>query len=268
MAYGDNRRISVDRNFGVFSITSLAIAAALGIGSAVIVDLLQQREASALFVINRWILDLTSLLSISDIPLYGVMGILMVIGAASVMFLQPVTFRGAFGQGFGLLAALVTIAPSDLGSPLAGPDTVMFEPSTVTLEPASLSAAAVQRHEDHYDLRIQVVFPDGLENDVYTMIRRNRLAGRIYDTSSDVSYNLFRNSGAQLDYEDGVLRIEAQIRGSADRTELKARIEADGYLIEESSFTAREGANPVWTIRMEPTNQPLFMQRLRHSYSF
>ncbi|MEM0930534.1 MAG: hypothetical protein AAGI89_14695 [Pseudomonadota bacterium] len=268
MAYGDNRRVSVDRNFGIFSISALGFAAALGIGAAVIVDLLQQREASALFVINRWILDLTSLLRVSDVPLYGVMLILMAIGGSSVMFLQPVTFRGAFGQGFGLLAALVTIAPSDLGSPLAGPDTVMFEPSSATLEPASLSAAAVQRHEDHYDLRIQVVFPDGLQDDVYTMIRRNRLAGRIYDTTSGVSYNLFRNSGAQLDYEDGVLRIEAQIRGSADRTQLKARIEADGYRIEEGSFTAREGANPVWTIRMKPTNQPLFVLRLRHSYSF
>ncbi|MEM7740027.1 MAG: hypothetical protein AAF225_04435 [Pseudomonadota bacterium] len=267
MAYGDNRRISVDRSFGFFSITALATAASLGIGAAVIVDLLQQREASALFVINRWILDLTSLLSIADIPLYGVMLILMAIGGVSVMFLQPVTFRGAFGQGFGLLAALVTIAPSDLGTPLAGPDTVMFEPVSPSLEPASL-AAATQRHRDHYDLRIQIIFPNGLESDVYTMIRRNRLAGRVYDTSTGVSYNLFRNTGAQIDYEDGVLRIEAQIRGSAERTELKSRVEASGYSIRETSFTAREGANPVWTIRMEPSNQPLVLQRLRHSYSY
>ncbi|MEO0700037.1 MAG: hypothetical protein AAFY81_10055, partial [Pseudomonadota bacterium] len=243
-------------------------AAALGIGAAVIVDLLQQREASALFVINRWILDLTGLLSIGDIPLYGVMLILMAIGGASVMFLQPITFRGAFGQGFGLLAALVTIAPSDLGAPLAGPDTVMFEPVSPTLEPASLAAAATQQHSDHYDLRIQIIFPNGLDSDVYTMIRRNRLAGRVYDTSTGVSYNLFRNTGAQIDYEDGVLRIEAQIRGSAERTELKSRIEASGYSIQEASFTAREGANPVWTIRMEPSSQPLVLQRLRHSYSY
>ncbi|MEM9809913.1 MAG: hypothetical protein AAF788_01695 [Pseudomonadota bacterium] len=269
MAYGDSRRLKAEQNFGFLSVFGLGGAASVGIGIAVLVDLLQQREASALFVINRWMLEVTSLLGLETIPLYCIMLILMAIGGMSVLFFQPVTFRGAFTQGFGVLAALVTIAPSDLGVPLDGPEQAMFElrPSE-TLEPASLTMAAVQRRDDTYNLRIQVVFPEGMKSDFRTMVRRNHLTGRMHDSATGQTYNLFRNTGAKVEYEGGVMRIEAQIHGDARQTRLLARIEADGYVINESSFQARQGANPVWSITMAPSEQPLFLQRLRHSYTF
>jgi hypothetical protein len=274
-------RAYLERDIGVFSRAGLGGVAALGIGSAILVDLTQQREASALYVLNRWILEVTSLLGLDSIPLYGVMLILMAIGGGTVLFFQPVTMRGAFAQGFGALAALVTLAPSDLGTPLQAPAESMtprsnldaaFGPARLGGEDAFLlpisAAASQQAAGQNYQLRIQIEFPQGLRTDVDTMIGRNQLAGKLYNPETGIRYNLFRNSGAEMDYSGGVLRIVTQVKAADAEADLQLLVEADGYEIHEDSFTVRRGANPIWQVTMEESRQPLFLQRLRHSYRF
>ena len=294
MAYATSKQQLMERQIGVLTITGFGLAAAIGIGVAVVVDLFQHREASALYVINRQVIDLTTLLGVDAIPLYGVMLLLMIVGAGSIMFFEPVTYRGAFAHGFGLLAALVTIAPSDLGSPLLAPaelegvmefDDSMFDDGAFDEEaslnllpevvPASLPgiatttvAAAALQDEQEYQLRIQVKFPNGLKEDFQKMVRRGTLAGKLYNPQTGTVYNLFRNSGARMGYRDGTLRIETVVEGIDASADLWILVEADGYKINEQKYAAKSGVNRIWNVEMEESNTPLFIQRLRHSYSF
>ena len=302
MAYGENKAVAYEREIGFFGILGYGIAAAVGIGAAVIVDLLQQREGSALFVINKQVLFVTNLLGVDSIPLYGVMLLVMLVGAASVLYFQPVTSRGAFTQGFGVLAALVTLSPSFIGEPLPSSEDMTgamppmefdapmetedapeaseeasLAPSLVvpaSLHPASASAsasaaaAAAVQGRTEYRLRIEINFPDGLRSDFQSMVRRGRLSGKLWNPETGTVYNLFRSSGARMGYDDDALRIETTVGGVDGSADLWILVEADGYAIKEQQFSARAGANRIWTVNMEPSNTPLFLQRLNHSYRF
>jgi len=300
MAYANTKRTLAERDIGFLTISGYGLAAAIGIGAAVVVDLFQHREASALYVINRQIVDLTTLLGVDTIPLYGVMLLLMVVGAGSILFFEPITYRGAFAQGFGVLAALVTVAPSDLGTPLEAPmeidgtmnfDDSMFDDGAFGDEPldtgeearllvdppivptslafaATTTAAAAVQDSTEYQLRIQVEFPEGLKDDFQTMIRRGTLAGKLWNPETGTVYNLFRNSGARMGYRDGMLRIETVVKGVDSAAELWILVEADGYKIQEVKYAAKTGVNRIWNVEMEESGTPLFIQRLRHSYRF
>jgi hypothetical protein len=277
MAYGDRARNSA-RSFGPLSIFGVSLASAFGIGTAVVVDLLQQREASALFVLNRVMMDLTSLLGLGALPLYGVMLVLMTVGGLSIFFLQPQTMRGAFVQGFGLLATVLTIAPSDLGAPLDAPSSQPAMLNNAGLAPVGgggerlVRASAAQRSDQaastSYQLRLQIEFPEGLPSDLETMLRRRKLTGKLFNPETGVRYDLFRNSGAELSFENDILRIRTDVRGADGSADLKLLVEADGYKILEDEFAAQSGPNRIWSVTMEPSNMPLVVQRLRHSYSF
>ncbi|MEM1410109.1 MAG: hypothetical protein AAGG79_05110 [Pseudomonadota bacterium] len=304
MAYGEKKRQLAERPIGAVSVFGFGVASAIGIGAAVIVDLFQHREASALYVINRQFVDITTMLGADTIPLYGVMITLMVLGAGSILFFEPITYRGAFSQGFGLLAALVTLAPSDIGTPLEAPtddpDGMMMEfsdsfseeaalsdpeglrgagdrltaPPTPALMPTSTASAvsslvqARSRSAQTYQLRIQIEFPDGLKQDVQAMLSRGTLAGKVWNPETGTIYNLFRNSGARMGYDDDTLRIETVVAAASPDTELWILVEADGYKIAERSFRARTGPNRIWNVTMETSRIPLFIQRLRHAYRF
>ncbi|GGY51054.1 hypothetical protein [Parvularcula lutaonensis] len=280
MTYGDGKRAYADRDYGPVNVIGFGLASALGIAAAVIVDLVQQREASALYVINRWVIEVTSMLGISSVPLYGVMLLLMAIGAISVVFTQPTTLRGAFAQGFGALAVLVTVAPADLGAPLEAPAEETRSPEMMNFdeafaEPARIGGAqlvpvAVQRQGQYYQLRIKIDFPNGLKQDIDEMIRRNRLVGKLWNPETGKRYNIFRTSGAEIDYDesDGTLRIITKVAAADEEAELWILIEAEGYRITEERFVAKVGPNPIWTVDMQPSTTPLLVQRLRHSYRF
>ncbi|WOI52244.1 hypothetical protein [Parvularcula sp. LCG005] len=267
----------------------MGLAAAVGIAAATFFDLTQSDEASTLFVFNKWLARLTEMLGLGNIPLYGVVLILMGIGALSILYFQPVTIRGAFAQGFGVLAAVTTLAPSDLGGALPSPDTEAasleplpagdnswFEEEGISSRglvppvyrvPVS-SVTAVQRDEQGYSIRMKIIFPDGLDRQPSELIDSGDLRGKLHNEESKQTYNLFRNSGADVMYRDGTMYLSSRIPGDIPRASLVARVEAEGYRIVESRFDASLGVNPVWTIRMAPSSQPLLLQRLRRPYWF
>ncbi|MCQ8185466.1 hypothetical protein [Parvularcula maris] len=276
MSYGDNKRNQMDKAFGPLSVMGFGTASALGIATAVVVDLLQAREASALYMMNRWLLEVTGMMGVEALPLSAVMGILMAIGAGSIFVTEPISMRGAYVQGFGALAVLMTMAPSDLGAPLQAPDygpSMQSNPSLrEQFEPASLtqfrSTKVAAQEVGSYDLRIQVEFSNGLEGSLQEMLRRKKLVGKLYNKSTGIKYDLFRNSGAEMDYDDGTLRIVTSMDASAQKAELWLLIEAEGYRITEERFIASVGPNPIWNVQMQTSRQPLIVQRLRHAYRF
>ena len=273
MTYGERNMRKLPGEFGVVDMFGLGLSAAAGIIAAIVFDLTQHQDASALYLVNKWVARLTETVGLGAIPLYGVVLILMGIGALSILYFQPVTMRGAFAQGFGALAALTTVAPSDLGTALPGPG---GEPLPAATEdwpgaeaiPASYVAAAAAQAQQGYSVRMRVVFPDGLGRDIEQMVDAGALRGRIYDEASGRTYNLFLSGGGELDYAGGTLRIATQLPGEAPTARLTARIEADGYAIRTESVEVAQGANPVWTIEMEPSKRSLFLQRMGQSYGF
>ncbi|MEM9234435.1 MAG: hypothetical protein AAGA69_09400 [Pseudomonadota bacterium] len=292
MAYGERKARKPLDEFGLADKMGLGLASAGGIAVATFIDLTQSDDASALFIFNKWLTDFTSMIGIGDLPLYSVILILMAIGALSISFFQPVTLRGAFVQGFGLLAAIMTMSPSDLGAPLPGTmddaneggfiedmplpsgDDSFFEEEDVSYNPAQSPALAVpvimmqSGSSDGYSVRIKVTFPDGLKEDITTMVRKGNLRGRLHNEANGRTYNLFLNSGGDADFRNDTLYIATRLPGTAPTTTLVARIEADGYRIKEERFEAKKGANPIWQINMDPGGGPLMIQRLNRPYTF
>lgn len=304
MTYGERKGARKNPGeYGFFDLIGLGIAAAFGIAVATFFDLTQSDEASALFVFNKWLATVTNMFGFGNVPLYGVVLILMGLGAASVLYFQPVTFRGAFAQGFGALAAIMTLAPSDLGGAMPAPgggaflegasdlppaegDDVWPEegtmegislppawrgaapPSLVPVSAASANSAAAEKKEG-YSIRMKIVFSDDLETgELEQMIRNGTLRGKLHNEASKKTYNLFRNTGANFKVRDDTIYLSSRIPGEADTATLVARIEAEGYRIIESRFNASTGVNPVWTIRLQPSNTPLLLQRLNRPYWF
>jgi hypothetical protein len=271
MAYADNKRNAASKDFGPLAVAGLALASALGIGSAVVVEMLQAQDTSSLYMVNRLLLQVTSLFGIEALPLSTVMLLLMGIGAASIVVTEPTTLRGAYAQGFTVLAALVTVTPPDwgvpAGGPAEGPSMRMEQSVRERFEPASLNSAAAQQAED-YQLRIQIEFPEGLSGSISEMLRRKKLVGKLYNPETGVRYDLFRNSGAEMDFTDGTLRLITSVGAASDQGELWILVEAEGYKITEERFLARSGANPIWNVSMQPSRRPLVVQRLTHPYRF
>lgn len=288
MNYGERKARKPLDDFGALDMFGLGLASAAGIAVATFVDLTQSDDASALFVFNKWLSQFTEVLGIGSLPLYSVILILMAIGGFSILFFQPVTLRGAFVQGFGVLAALMTVSPSDLGVPLPGTldselpsqdqplptgDDEGFSEENISFSPglatgSFMSVAAVQQGSDGYSIRMKIVFPDGLSEDITTLVRKGNLRGRLHNEGTGQTYNLFGNAGADLNYGNNTIYITTRLPGTAPTTTLVARIEAVGYKIREERFDAKKGANPIWSIQMDPGGGPLMIQRLNRPYKF
>lgn len=255
--------------FTLGDIGGLALSAAMGIGAAIVTDYQQRGEGSALFTINRWVVEFGRFFALGDVPLWSVMAGLVGVGALSVFYMQPTTRQGAFAQGYGLLAALMMAAPPDLGGglPAMTAREIVAEqsrPRVVNAAFAAVEAPAAAMH----DVRIEAHFPNGLRNDLDAMVRRGAIRGRIHNAATGETFNLFRSAGGVAQMQGDVLVVSAGVpaKGAADT--LWIRIEAAGYAIEEQSAEARLGALLDWRIDMRPSATPLFLQRLGRSYWF
>ncbi|MEL6789350.1 MAG: hypothetical protein AAFO78_02130 [Pseudomonadota bacterium] len=116
MPYGVKRGLKTPGEFAMGDIMGLALSGAAGIVAALITDYQQQAEASALYTLNHWSVSLGSLIGYTEIPLWWVIAGLVSVGAGSIFYFQPITRQGAFAQGFGLLAVIMTAIPADLAS--------------------------------------------------------------------------------------------------------------------------------------------------------
>lgn len=297
MAYGERRGTKSPGEYGFADYFGFSIAGSLGIVTAMLVDLRQSADTSALFVINRWVADLSTLFGFGELPLYAVVLLMMAIGAASIFYFQPISMQGAFAQGFGVLAALMTIAPSNFGTPLDAPmeslpPTAMTMPTergaVLTSFIGSSTGAEISRHtggisgqarlmpasytvmqgENGYDITIEINFPDGLRREFDAMVRSGNMRGRLHNKETNKTYDLFKNGGADIKRTPNKLTIRSSVPGMAATTELYARVETAGYAITTEKFEARQGANPVWVINMTPSGTPLFIQRFGKSYWF
>ncbi|MBI1366467.1 MAG: hypothetical protein GC153_11005 [Alphaproteobacteria bacterium] len=287
MAYGVKQGVKAPGEFGVTDLMGLALAGAAGIIAALITDYKQKGEASALYTINQWVSTAGRMAGFGDVPLWVVVVGLIAIGAGSIFYFQPITRQGAFAQGFGLLAVLMTSVPSDIAGALQGANTAGLPglgPAAMNREAASSGivpavytvneGARAQVYQvadstDRFQVTITINLPDGLKGSMDQLIRTGNLRGRLHNEATNATYNLFRSAGATVQNVGNSIVIRAGVpRGPGDTNRLWVRIECEGYLIQETSADARAGEPLNWQIDMQPSKTPLFIQRLNKSYWF
>ena len=289
MAYGDKRGFKAPGEYKAGDLMGLILASAAGIISALVADYQQQGEGSALFTINQWVVSAGSMVGFTDIPLWAVVVGLTIIGAGSVFYFQPITRQGAYAQGFGLLAVLVTMVPGDfaqgldtINSDVAARETfttveASSEPRIIkasyslNVEPNS-QAQIVPVHAvqsaSQFDLHLAINFANGVPENFDRMIRRGAIRGRLHNEETGETWNLFRSTGGAMRKQGNTIMVNAGVPAGGDEARLWVRIEVAGYRIEEQSLSAMLGQQIDWTVDLEPSNTPLFVQRLTKSYWF
>lgn len=283
MPYGVKQGVKTPGNFTAGDMAGLALSGSAGIIAALVTDYQQQGESSALFTINQWVVQLGTLLGFSDIPLWMVVIGMTAVGAGSIFYFQPITRQGAFAQGFGLLAVLMTAVPANLAGGLQG-----INENLPGLEPAATREASTQakvyraslsteatyseiqdrRGPDKYDVHLVINFSEGLPADIDTMIRQGSLRGRLHNEDTSETWNLFRTSGGTVRRDGNSLVIHAGVPARSPSARLWVRVEAQGYSIQVESYQASIGDTVDWTVDMTPSTMPLFLQRLGKSYWF
>lgn len=289
MAYGVKRGFKAPGEFGAADMMGLALSGSAGIIAALVTDYQQQGEASALFTINQWVVQLGSLLGFTDIPLWWVVAGLTTVGAASVFYFQPITRQGAFAQGFGLLAVLMTTIPPDLAGGIESindnlpgllPASAVTQTREASVEEARIINAAytpeqadiqlVQNDEGplKYDVHLSIEFPQGIPDDIDSLIRRGILRGRLHNEDTNETWSIFKSAGGTVRQQGDTLLIHAGVPARSSQSRLWVRVECPGYEIEVQSKLADFNGAVDWDIVMQESGMPLFMQRLGKSYWF
>ncbi len=283
MPYGVKRGVKTPGNFTMGDMAGLALSGSAGIIAALVTDYQQSGEASALYTINQWVVQLGSILGFTDIPLWMVVIGMTMVGAGSVFYFQPITRQGAFAQGFGLLAVLMTAIPANLAGGLQGINDNLpgLEPVSDSREAsvegriykANYSSAQMTLVQDRrgpskYDVHLTVNFPEGLPADVSTLIRRGALRGRLHNEDTNQTWDLFKSSGGTMRQDGNSLVIHAGVPARAQTAQLWVRVEAQGYAIQVESYSASTSDTVDWIVDMQPSPTPLFVQRLGKSYWF
>lgn len=290
MPYGLKRGDKSPGEFGALDIAGLAVSGSVGIIAALITDYQQKGETSAIYTVNQWAAALSGLLGLGNPPLWVVVAGLVALGAGSIFYFQPITRQGAFAQGFGLLAVLMTAVPADLVGGIQsvrGDDFPELLPATFEVRSSASDQLKIDgnltgrqygneagvievqaRAEARYDVEISIVFPGGVPKDVEALIKRGGLRGRLHNKETAATFNLFRNAGGGMIISGETITISAGVPARSQSTDLWVRVECEGYLIEEQKAEAFVGRQLNWTVTMKPSNTPLVLQRLNKSFWF
>lgn len=284
MAYGAKRGIKTPGEYGFMDIAGLGLAGSAGIVAALVTDYQQKGESSALYTINQWAAALGDILGFGPAPLWAVVLSLIAAGALSIFYFQPITRQGAFAQGFGLLAVLMTAVPADLAGGIqpTGPMLPDLEPVAFNREAslgdgivlASLAAEDARvievqdRQAARYVVELNIVFPGGVPSNIDELIRRGACRGRLYNADTKETFNIFRSVGGNVIIRGDSLVVRAGVPARSTEATLWVRIEVEGYAIEEQSAKATLDSALNWTVNMQKSSTPLFIQRLSKSYWF
>ncbi len=297
MPYGIKRGVKAPGDYNVTDLLGFSLAGAAGIIAALITDYRQHGEASSLYTLNQWAVGLGEFLGAFlglghvHIPLWGVAMGLVAVGAGSIFYFQPITRQGAFAQGFGLLAVIMTAVPTDLASALSAPDDTFFE----ELGPAPIDEAAyinedgitqatyrtgagqsgeaqvtqVQaRRTEKYSVYLEIIFEGGVPDNINRLIATGGLRGRLHNEDTGATYNLFRRTGGGFRTQGDSIFVNVGVPARSETATLYVRIECNGHSIEEQSAEATLGQRLNWKVNLKKTDTPMFLQRLGKSFWF
>lgn len=310
MPYGLKRGVKAPGQFTGGDIAGLALAGATGIISALVADYSAKADTAAIFTLNRWVNGACELLGLGQAAVepWVVILMLIVIGAGSIFYFQPITRQGAYAQGFGLLAVIMTMTPANLADALEGATGLQgleqLEPisaDTASLREASLvqgtdenakiasiassqgstsnrptatdaqEARVVQvqqKRSAYYTLELTIQFQGGVQEEIEELIDSGRLRGRLHNKETGQTFDIFRSAGGDIIVEDDTVIIRAGVPARSQQSRLYVRLEANGYAIAEESAVAEIGDLLEWNVVLRESSVPIALQRLRKPYWF
>ncbi|MEL6360027.1 MAG: hypothetical protein AAFR21_03000, partial [Pseudomonadota bacterium] len=308
MPYGLKRGVKAPGQFTGGDIAGLALAGATGIISALVADYSAKADTAAIFTLNRWVNGACELLGLGQAAVepWVVILMLIVIGAGSIFYFQPITRQGAYAQGFGLLAVIMTMTPANLADALEGATGLQgleqLEPisaDTASLREASLvqgtdenaKIASIassqgstsnrptatdsqearlvqvqQKRSAYYTLELTIQFQGGVQEEIEELIDSGRLRGRLHNKETGQTFDIFRSAGGDIIVEDDTVIIRAGVPARSQQSRLYVRLEANGYAIAEESAVAEIGDLLEWSVVLRESSVPIALQRLRKPY--
>ena len=263
----------------------LALTGAVGILAAIIVDLRNRGDDSALFVVARSLVGAAAMVGVTTLPLWVTLGVLMMVGAGVVLYFRPHGLRPAFLTGFGSLAALTTAVPGYSGEAPDVPVEGRVPAAAPVIEPRDLPEVQAQApppmrlagfagasdapaSEGRYRLTLRIAFPEGVPEPVAQNIRDGLIKARLYDPASRRAYDAFGAADGPVYRDDDALELSLALPASAEESPLMLRVEAAGYRIEVAGLTASTASPTTWEVVLAPSAEPLLIQRLKHTYAF
>ena len=276
MPYGSKKGLKAPGGFGVAGFPGLSLAALGGAFGVLVIDLQQKGEASSLFTMNKWVATFGEFAGFGHAPLWLAAFIVVIFGTGSIFYFQPATRKGAFALGLGLSAVILTAIPAELGEGLSGlgeealgTDQQIARVMHGSYMPVSMTSTdASPTDDEYYNVQLKIEVPNVLPEHIGEAIRRGGLRGRLHNESTGRTYNLFRNAGGRVRYDDKLILIQAAVPANEVEARLWVRIELNGYVIEEQSADARVSTPLEWDMTLRPTSVPMMIRRFGRSFWF
>lgn len=278
------------RRNGFRKTISKAMAAALGLSAALIADLVQKSDASAMIAVSRMV---NSNLNMS-FPLYYWILAVLLLGMITVFLYEPMSKRNAFYAGAGVLAFIMAWIPVQ--------DTMPLIPSTGSgifgFAPASGDGKDFNdllRESHNKAPPVQYILNEGSPQErVYgapgnaavalipTAVRivinipmdtnqpMPELNGQLFDAVSEQTYR-FSDDGHVEETADGY-RVSYQATlstprvNAAPQAHVFCRVESKGYKIVNMETVSQVGETMVLEATMVASRMPNLLQRLGQAY--
>ncbi len=255
------------------STMAVAIAAAVGGVIAVLADLVQKEEASA-------IVQLTTVVNQFNegfaVPVGG-MGLLLVVLAVGMNFvLQPRNRLAGFYTGASIITVVMTGVPYDRPPPievienLAGGE--VAEPAAYQTYPLGIRKPVYPVQEVQQDGRIPVIVKvSGLAQDWGPDAV---LSGKLHDKVSGRTWELNQSAAKQSQQGGRIVftyrfYVDANERVDGAYAYLYVRVEVPGYAIGKAKQEVRQlGQMVELNIDLQPSELPIWLQRTMDSPDF
>lgn len=268
---------------GIARTVGIGLSAAIGGLAAVLVDLFQKQDASAVYELTTVVNSLASILQPSghlSVPVVGVGLALMVFSILLAFISEARTRSAAFYSGASVITVLMTLVPYDAPLPTPSGTTVSSETAmgVETWSDGFIPAAyAGSGYGTFGDARVwfaqsgnevPVTIIVNVPTDNAQAAKTTRITGLLHDALTGRKWQL----GYAVPAGGGVngvvtyrfdLQIEAGQPKSGLVADLNCRIEADGYRVATvSQSVARVGEPVTLEVNLEPSRVPQAIQKL------
>lgn len=245
---------------------SIGLSAAIGGIAAILADLFQKKDASAIYEFTGFANRFTD----QAIPV-GAVGLGLVILSVILAYLQEARSRmSAFYAGASVLTVLMTLVPYDAPMPLPSGSTVN---QVSVLEGGIIPSA--------YAAEVQVA-QAGVQIPVTVLVKlpahdgkaQPRIHGVVYDAVSGQKWQLAYSAPQTTTGAEGITyRFDFVIQsGTPSRgklADLRLRCTADGYQVATAEQVVTQAGQPVaLQVTLKPSSLPRFLQRTMEAPKF
>jgi hypothetical protein len=245
---------------------SVGLSAAIGGIAAILADLFQKKDASALYEFTGMANRVTD----QAIPV-GAVGLGLVVLSVILAYLQEARSRmAAFYAGASVLTVLMTLVPYDAPMPLPSGSTInqvsVLERSIIP----SAYAAEVQVAQAGAQIPVTVLVKlparDGAAQPQIRGVVYDAVSGQKWQLAYSVPQTTTGAEGVTYRF-DFVIRSGTPVGGKL--ADLQLRCTADGYQVATAERVVTQAGEPVaLQVTLKPSSLPRFLQRTMEAPKF